>query len=136
MTKIMMQVIGRDGVSRKRRGVKVIGGLVDYKYKYRSDKVFNTNAWMCYGLLPFNVLLPTLMFNEDEIEPLDVRGKNDFGVRTIKKTADEFGDMLEDGSFALYELLRKKNKSAENTVIALLAGVLALNILILIGMFS
>lgn len=136
MTKIMTQVIGRDGVSRKNRGVKVVNGLVDSKYKYRSDRVFYTKAWMLSGLLPLEIRIPTLMYNEDEIEPVDVRGETDFSKRTIEKTADEFGCMLEDGAFALYELLRKKSTNNENMLLAMVAGVLAINVLILLGMFG
>lgn len=136
MIRIMMQIIGRDGVSRKKKRVKVMNGLVDGKYRYRSDRVFYTRAWLLFGLLPIEVKIPTLMYGEEDIEPLDVRGKNDFGRRTADKTAEEFGCMLEDAGFAIYELLRKKATSNENMMLAMLAGVLIINVFILLGMFS
>lgn len=128
-TKIMTLTIGRDGISRKRKGVKVENGLVEGKYKYRSDAVFYTRS---YGIF----LIPTLLYDEDEIEPVYVRGEKDYEKRTIEKTADEFGMMIEDAAFALYEILRKKNTSNENMMIAMLAGVLVINVIVLFVMFS
>lgn len=139
MTKIMAQIVGRDGVSRKKRGVTVVAELVNVgncKYKYRSDRVFNTEAMMFYGLIPIKTRIPTLAYNEDEIDPIDMLGGNDLSKRTTKKSAEEFGLMLEDAGFALFELLRKKNTNNENMLLAMLAGVLIINVIMLFAMFS
>lgn len=132
----MTQIIGRDGISRKKKNVKVINELVNGKYKYRSDRVFNTKAWMLYGLVPIEKLIPTIVYNEDEIEPLDMLGGNDLSKRTTKKSAEEFGLMLEDAGFALFELMRAKKTTNENMILAMLAGVLVINAVILVMMFS
>lgn len=128
-TRISTLVVGQDGIGKKRSGVAVMNGLVDGKYKYRSDAVFYMRS---FGVF----LKPMLLYDENEIEPIYVRGKTDYGKRTIGKSANEFGLMIEDAAFALYEILRKKSTSNETIMFAMLAGVLAINVIILLAMFG
>lgn len=129
-TRIKTLIIGQDGIAKPQNGVKVSGdGLVSGKYKYRSDAVFYTRSMGVF-------LKPTLLYDEMEIEPIYVRGKMDYKKRTIEKSADEFGLMIEDAGFSLFEVLRHKATANENLMLGMLAGVLMINVVILLGMFG
>lgn len=132
MTRIMTQIIGKDGVSRKKKRVKVLNDLVAGGYKYRTDKIFYTREWL-FGLLPVELKIPTLMYNEDEFEPVDVHGDNDFGRRTLMTTAEEFGLIVEDAAFAMNELLRGKT-TVESLMFPLLCVVLGLQVIMFLAM--
>jgi hypothetical protein len=127
--RIMTLIVGQDGIARRKQGVKVEdNGLVAGKYTYRSDAVYYTRSMGVF-------LTPTLLYDENEIEPIYVRGKMDYNKRTVEKTAAQFGLMIEDAGFAMFEILRKKSTQSENLMLGLLAGILVINVVILFGLF-